>query len=267
MKEAAKNTLGGRMLFSEENCEFLNQFYKTIEDLSINSYDYATRCLTSNNIQEHFDSSAVCALLLVNKGTYQNLLSFFSLIEQEIFISACVCLRAYIEDCRLFRAIFLNKEYMNAYLQNRNIDFARVRDEDFMQSRVIKRLEAQLKEAQEDGSFVGDVRLANKALIKGSIVSGLHSELSKWSHLNNINLLTCSHITDNTKIALSIKTEMSNANIQQFVQKYISEIFWLLTSHLELLRPFDVNGYFEVLPDSIFYSMVKYLDLFYDIHI
>ncbi len=252
------------MLFDIEHGTFLNEFYEKLRIFSKDSYRHTTECLVSNEGSALFGKDNIPTYLIINKAIFQNLFSFYNLIDSKMFFPACNCLRAFLESNRLFRAVVIDEQFRSEYIENSNCDFWRVYDNRFMQGNIIKLLENSENESRQraHGIIIGDVNLTNHYLTKNSPISELHSELSKWCHLNNYNLLLPTHITD-SKFYLGIETDMSNRNIQNLLKKYIEGAYWLLTSHLELFGEFIMLEDFEITPETMLEYAKKYIKLFY----
>ncbi|MEY8258650.1 hypothetical protein AAK706_13125 [Erysipelotrichaceae bacterium 66-17] len=139
------------------------------------------------------------------------------------------------------------------------MDFRKTRDSNFVQGKIIKELEKMEKELRNQKYIPMSSILFNHGYTKGSVLSDLHSELSKWSHSLNINLYVISSVHDN-RISLQIESEMTPF-LQTFIKKYTEGLYLLLSDYAFL---FSINSkeYLDLNHEMIkLYE--KYIDLFY----
>ena len=105
-------------------------------------------------------------------------------------------------------------------------------------------------------------QIDNTTLTSGSNFSQIHSELSKWAHGLNSNLIFPLYIS-NRKILMSIYNE-NNIYAEQMIRKHVEGTFILLFEHfqtLQLVYKFDKDFYDEhaILADMY----AKYINIFY----
>lgn len=180
-----------------------------------------------------------------------------------MYVRAFYNIRSAIEILRLFRLYIQNEEFRKAYLNNDNIDFRKTGDYASMQSKINSRLEKLEHELRKCELIPMASILGNHRFTKGSNLSDLHSELSKWSHALNVNLLFSIFISEN-KIKLSIENDDTTYS-GLYVKKYTELACLICMDQYELLSPNLIvdkdkieKNYYQLLK-----SYEKYIELYY----
>lgn len=228
-------------LFKGKESEFLNDFYNSMENYMIETYHEINRTiLHDNGFYNHtFSRNEITGLILLNKNFFQNLAGFFEMSNMKLSLPAFNALRASIECLRLFRLYFLDAEFRKNYLNNKNVSFDEVRDNEFTQGKIIKKLENLDVSNIYDKELSELIKIGNHYVTKGSAISRIHSELSKWSHSLNINLIALSHIErKEKKIYLGLDDDDTDI-MQSYIAKYLESVYIIHSHHLTLF--FGVN--------------------------
>lgn len=252
------------MLYTIQNSGFLNEFFKATEEYAyalLQQINNTTAKDEINYFNAHYSSKEIGVILILNKAFFQNLTAFFDLVCYRKSIPAFNCLRSAIEAHRLLRAFLMSDSFKNEYMQNENINFAAGPDYKFMQSKVIKELEeVELKLRSRDQIPLSYI-LLNNHITKDSAATKLHSELSKWSHLLNVNLITLPYIKENT-IYLDVTDEYS-PYLQKLIKKY-TEGAYIMLVHQEglMLKGLATDEFYEI-AENISEMYKKYIEIFY----
>lgn len=224
-------------MFSIKNAEFYNEFYNKLNDYVNYVYQVINSSLlndTDHFYHQFFNEEELALIIIINKVFFQNLIVFFQLINEKISMPAFNALRSSIECERLFRLFYLDDKFRREYMENQNLDFDTVFDRKFQQSKICKRLDEIEKKLREKDIIPLIENLRNHELTHGSAISRLHSELSKWSHCLNVNLLKMYFIT-NGKIYLGLDDEFDE-KMQLCVRKYTEASYLILTHHEDLFH-------------------------------
>lgn len=157
----------------------------------------------------------------------------------------------------------MDENFREAYLKNKNIDFRNVRDNTFTQGKVIKRLdELESKLRSQKRIPLSDI-LHNHTFTKGSTFSQMHSELSKWAHGLNSNLIFPLFIDNQHRINLSIYNE-ENEISELYIKKYLEMICLNLIDHYYLLSSLiDFGHEFLEKTENILNLYSQYIKMFY----
>lgn len=245
-------------IFTIEKSDFLNEFYNKLTDYTYETFHEINHSILkdkNNYYSTLFNGDEITGLIMLNKNIFQNMAGFFKLIDYRLPLPAFNSLRAAIECTRLFRLYFLDKDFRQDYLLNRNINFDEVRDNKFTQANINKRLE----EIQNNCS--SNLEKDNELFTKGSAISRLHSELSKWSHALNINLSSIFYIDKHRRIYLGIddsETDEYKEAVQHIIRKYIEGSYILVSNHFLIFS--DVKFRKEYYENAI--DMVSLYDKF-----
>jgi|GEM_PF-2393093 len=251
-------------IFNIKNDEFLNEFYSAIKKYTFDFFEEISKSinLDKKNYYKHFFSTNEIAVIIVlNKAIFQNVLGFLELCEMRLLFPAFNSLRAAIEAIRLFRAFFLDKDFRNDYISNQNTDFRNTRDNGFVQSKVNSTLEKLERDLRAQDKIPLSINLFNNSLTKGSVISEMHSELSKWSHLLNINLLMPPQINGD-RINMGICDELST-EMQLFIKKYLECVYIALGSHEEIFINVNFSKDFRDFSCEMVKKYQEYIRIFY----
>lgn len=133
------------------------------------------------------------------------MISYFYLCDEKLYVPAFNEVRTAIEVLRLLRLYTQDEKFKEEYLKNDNFDFRKASDYayTYTQSNVNKRLNELEKEIRSSKLFTGTPVLRNHSFTKEFAYSEIHSELSKWAHSLNVNLIFPIFINEN-KIKLGI---------------------------------------------------------------
>ena len=248
-----------------KDSDFLNNFYDKTQIYSSEMYRIFSEKINKNadSIRKAFHEDEIIGILILNKIYFQHICSFFYLIESNLYIPAFNEQRAAFEYLRLFRVFIMDKDFRENYLKNDNIDFRNVRDDNFMQRRVTKRLDDLENELRNQEYIPMSNILFNHNFTKGSSFSQIHSELSKWSHGINCNLIFPLFIDNEHRISLSIYNKESNTS-ETFIKKYLELSYLNLSEHYRLLSSLvDFGNEFEKKSDEMLSLYEQYIKLFY----
>ncbi len=245
------------------NEEWVKIFYKKIKEYTHSCfYEINHSIADKNSVYKHFyTQEEICVIVVLNKAFFQNLIGFFKLNELKLAFPAFNSLRAAIEALRLFRAFFTDSDFRCQYIKNKNTNFRNTPDYDFMQKKVNNILEKQEKELRSKDSIPFSILLSNHNLTKGSAMSEMHSELSKWSHLLNVNLLIQTHLND-SKIYLGFETE-DNDIMKRYINKYIEVVYHLVITHSSVFVNVEFSSKFYDMEDEMVNLYVEYINRFY----
>ncbi len=251
-------------IFNIENREFVNKFYFDVKEYVTFTFDEISNAISkdNNNFFKHsFLSEEIATIIVLNKAIFQNILGFFELCEKRLPFPAFNSLRSAIEGIRLFRAFFLDKNFRNDYISNQNTDFRNTRDYDFMQSKVNSKLESLEKNLRAQEKIPLSIKLDNHSLTKGSAMAELHSELSKWSHLLNINLLLPTQINEG-RINLGIYDEYG-IKMQLFIKKYLEGAYLITCHHEDLFLNASFSKEYRDYSISMVENYTEYIKIYY----
>ena len=240
--------------------KFLNEFYNQIQNFGDGMYSAFTRGINHDKgcFLINYNEKEIVGLIIINNILFQHVRSFFLLVEESLFVSAFNEERAAYEILRLFRLYILDQDFRSQYLSNSNVDYRETRDNTFTQGKIIKRLE----KITNNHNTMQKGQIDNTTLTSGSNFSQIHSELSKWAHGLNSNLIFPLYIS-NRKILMSIYNE-NNIYAEQMIRKHVEGTFILLFEHfqtLKLVYKFNKDFYDEhaILGDMY----AKYINIFY----
>ena len=244
---------------------FLNKFYEEIQTYAAEMYNMFSKNITKNNenLNKNFKEDEIIGIIILNKIYFEHVLSYFYLIECRLYVPAFNEQRAAFEYLRLCRLYLMDENFREAYLKNKNIDFRNVRDNAFTQGKVIKRLdELESKLRSQKRIPLSDI-LHNHTFTKGSAFSQMHSELSKWAHGLNSNLIFPLFIDNQHKINLSIYNE-ENEISELYIKKYLEMICLNLIDHYYLLSSLiDLGHEFLEKTENILNLYSQYIKMFY----
>ena len=250
------------MEFDIENFEFLNLFYEQMNEFVNCSYDEIINFFSTNEICKlEWGEKEKAVFLILNKYFFQNVAAFFELINLGLCFPAFNALRSAIENMRLTRAFFLNEEFRLKYTNNKNIDFRNEPDYNFVQKKVNEILDKDEKTTRSQDLIPVCISLYNHHLTKGSMISEIHSELSKWSHSLNSNLLLSTSLYNN-RISMNLYNELT-IPIQMYIKKYLEFIYILINHHLEIFINFSFSKKFRNYKNEMIKQYDKYIELFY----
>jgi len=225
------------MKFTVENSEFFNTFYNNVFEYAellhgkINSFIKED---PEGLFVHFFKQKEIALLLLMNKSFFQNVYSFFELNKKNLYFSSFNCLRTAIENMRLTRVFYLYDDFRKEY-SNNTVYSGDEPEYRFMQKQIIKKLEQEENELRSQDKIPLCSTLLNHRFTKNSAISRCYSELSKWIHLLNSNLLL-STIRD--RIDLSLEMEATHY-MQEFVLKYTECVYIMLSLHSSLFIFYD----------------------------
>lgn len=230
------------IIFKNQDSDFLNKFYDILEEWTYLFYHQINHSFLHDNgfYKKNFTHDEITAIILLNKNVFQSLAGYFKLIEVSLLLPAFSSLRVAIESKRILRLFYLDDKFRNDYLNNSNFEFDTIIDSDFTQGKICKRLE-ELKELKISHYNHDNLIEDNRRLTKGSAISNVHSELSKWSHSMNIILITL-HQIDNIekRIYLGVDDELTFTS-ESFIRKYTEVVYVLLFEHLKIFTHIDFD--------------------------
>ncbi|MDK8503304.1 hypothetical protein QP860_09735 [Aerococcus sp. UMB1112A] len=236
--------------------EFLNEFYKVVYEFARYLYKRFNSLLTEEKIySQFFDNNDISCFIILNKLFFQYIYSFFILNSYELSIPSFNSFRTTMEIFRLFRLVVLDEDFRKDYLQNKNIEFRTVRDNRFMQSKIIKKLDELETDLRNSDTIPLSINLQNHNYTKNSTYSEIHSELSKWSHALNVNLIFPMFINDN-KINLKI-TDENSIYKELHVKKYVEGMCLMLLDHSSNLGCIG-----PILDDDLYAKTTELLEMY-----
>lgn len=211
-----------------EKSDFLNDFWKTTKELVNISHETIDQDVINENgfMASFLDKKEMSCFVILNKAYYQYLNAFFILAELGMNVPAFNSLRSAIEASRLLRAYYTDSDFRKEYIKNENINFTQGKDYAFMQRNVLKSLDESEKKIRLQQEIPISPILHNHLYTKGSGLSELHSELSKWSHLLNVNLLSLPNASSR-RVLLGLKDE-NTLESELFLKKYMEGAFILV---------------------------------------
>jgi len=204
--------------YTIEQHEFLERVFNMLREYSTEAHRISNLYITKLS-DFQFSSQEIAVLLIINKAVFQNLSAYQYLVEERLLFPAFNSLRMAMEAMRLLRVTIQDEEFRNAYIHNDNLDPS-TRDQDFMQRKVNDLLEKLHTDHMAKPIRTESPKIANRLFMKGSLFSGIHSELSKWSHLLNVNYIMPANCNEDS-IYLGITSGVSlNEFAQTFIKKY-----------------------------------------------
>lgn len=255
------------MKFDGIESEAYSEFFENIEKYYKYSYNKISQAMLQkrNIFFWQYSEKEFISLLLLNKVLFQNIKGYFDLINQNLPLPAFSCLRSAVETFRLFRLYYIDETFRKDYVENKNFNFNQAYDRKFQQGNIIRKLdelETQLK--KEDKIPIGSPILSNHLFTKGSDMSSLHSELSKWSHGLNINLYLQTMIIDKENIFIGIEDVYSEI-MQKYIKRYTEGCYFIIAEQnsllLNLLVSYDTKILDEL--DRMFNVYLKYVKIAY----
>lgn len=250
------------MVFTMENSEFLNNFYDEIYDYAHASFEEINKSFL-NNPHENYSmltNKELVTLIMLNKSFYQEIYGFFLLVDKKILLPAYNNLRSAIEILRLVIVYWSSEEFRKEYINNTNIDFIDGNDYPFMQKKVLKIMEEKEKELRNKTVVPFSV-ISYSDMTKGSPISNMHSELSKWSHLININLLKINYYNID-RIFLGIENEMNDTE-QSFLRKYLECLWHILCIYTFSFPPYIFSQKYYEQGSKLDNLYGEFIDIFY----
>ena len=130
-----------------------------------------------------------------------------------------------------------------------------------MQKKVCKILKEKESQIRSQDKIPLTPILHNHDLIEGSTLSEMHSELSRWSHLLNSNLLEIPYISTR-KIYLGIEDEYSY-EMELLIKQYLEGSFLLIMEHLEMFANIIKNTNINNIQSEMIDKYSEYVRLFY----
>ena len=240
-----------------EYTDFMRKFYNETENfvLKVNELLYELKSIKSYTFML-FSESEKIGYVILNKLLSQYMISYFYLCDERLYVPAFNEVRTAIEVLRLLRLYTQDKKFRDEYLKNDNFDFRKTSDYAYTQSKVNKRLDELEKERRSSKLFTGTPVLRNHSFTKGSAYSEIHSELSKWSHALNVNLIFPIFVNEN-KIKLGIYND-ETVYSDIFLKKYTELICLLCMEQYDLLDMYLKTGNHEV--KECYLQMLKNYD-------
>lgn len=240
--------------------EFLKSFFYELNIYCEESYKCLITYYTSSNFDHFIGHRYTPVFIMLTKSVFQHVHSFLYFIQDRAMIfPAFNGLRSAIEGIRLIRALQFDSDFRDEYMYNKNTSFDTVPDYTFMQQRVNKVLDKLEKELRDEDMIPASIILSNHELTKGSAVSRLHSELSKWSHMLNSNLIGI--ITPKEKIYLGLNNELENEpGVSEFIRKYLEGLY-ISISKFDGIHSSSKELYESQKRMSELYS--KFIDIYY----
>lgn len=247
-----------------ENSKFLNRLYLRVKRFnSIMYIDYSKEIINKNNLVHHvFNEKEITGLIIILKILFQHIDAYFKLSEEKLYLPAFNEHRSIYEFLRLLKVYIQDKEFRVEYLQNRNIDFRKTRDDKFIQSNIVNRLEKIEQEHRNQEKIILTSSLNNHFYTKGSNFSEIHSELSKFSHGLNVNLIFPLFIDEN-RIDLAINSE-NTIIIEIYLKKYLESLLIVLLEIATELHSMQLlsNKILEK-EEELLKDYEEYIQLFY----
>ena len=249
-----------KIFLTDKHSDFLNVFYETEKKLASILYNEVISSIVNDENRIYasfFNKHEITVLLLIHKAFFQNINAFFILLELGLIVPAFNSLRSAIETMRLSRVYFLDKEFRDDYTNNLNIDLTKP-EYRFMQGKIMKILNERTEELFKTNCVPFCLDMTNALVTKGAI-SDLHSELSKWSHLLNSNLL----ISQMEKGKLDLDLASQSTMLQSYTRKYIEGVYHILFLYQNIFdsRTFSDN-YWDIM-EKMMRLNEEYIKIFY----
>ncbi|MCI5773623.1 MAG: hypothetical protein MR210_03570 [Erysipelotrichaceae bacterium] len=247
-----------------EESDFLNDFYDNVKKYIDDTFEEFNSNLKKNRevLLSYFNENEIVGLIILNKITFQLILSFFYLVENNLYVPAFNEQRSALEYLRLCRAYILDKEFRTLYLSNSNIDYRTVRDDEFMQRKILQRLKKMETDLRNMDKVPLSEVLFNNFYYNRSAFTDMHSELSKFSHGLNCNLIFPIFICERS-INMGLYNDNSYTN-ELYIKKYLELTFINITKHSNILSSICSFGEEHNDKTIILLEMYeKYIDLFY----
>lgn len=241
--------------------EFYKEFINKVEQFTESVYQLSL--LLKDN--DEYTNQEMTTILLIDTVLFENIYAFINLIDDNLVNSAFTCFRSFMENYRLLILYLQDKEFRIGYGNNTNFDFRTVRDSNYVQIRVIKRLEKLTKENNDD--FWPHY---NKLYTRGSMFSELHSELSKLIHLTNQNILLLVNLeqkNENKGIYLGVGIHRPNAFCQGEILKLHELLLNTMGEYGAILKHIIKNTPKKVMWSNEYEELIKQVFSLYDDYI
>lgn len=209
--------------------KILKSFYKELNNYSRVSYFNSLNYYKGSEFAHFIGEEYTSFFIILTKSVFQHIYSFLYFVKDDVMIfPAFNGLRSAIEGIRLIRALMVDSNFRDEYINNDNWNFDSVPDYKFMQKKVNKKLEASERELRSLDKVPLSYVLLNHKFTKESALSRAHSELSKWSHMLNSNMLRS--LMPNGKIYLGLTNDLETEKSSSiYIRKYL-EVLYLAIS-------------------------------------
>lgn len=245
-----------------EHSEFMSEFFIKVEWFCAELFKSFNRSIVDEPSTVNWSSEEIAGLIILNKLLFQHIRSFFVLTRERLSTPAFNGVRSSMEVFRLLRLYIQDESFRKEYLINPNTDFRKKKDKEFMQSVINKRLEEIEKDFKLPEGIPFAHELKNHNFTKGSNFSQTHSELSKWSHALNVNLIFPMH-TDGKAVNLSITdecNEYSEYQIKRYTESILVLSFYYCTMLSFVIKKEKdiILNYYEIMNDFYKEFIEKY---------
>lgn len=249
----------------EKDCsqdKLLKSFYEELDNYSRASYLNSLNYYKGSEFAHFIGEEQTPFFLILTKSVFQHIYSFLYFVKDDIMIfPAFNGLRSAIEGIRLIRALMVDSNFRDEYINNDNWNFDSVPDYKFMQQKVNKVLEASEQELRSLDNVPISYILFNHTFTKESALSRAHSELSKWSHMLNSNMIRS--LMSNGKIYLGLTNDLESEELSSiYIRKYL-EVLYLAISGFNQSFPVTDELYEISIIINEIYS--EYIEIYYKI--
>lgn len=243
------------MKITLENGEFYEKFIRRIKKFSEETYKFSLNIKSLNKI---YTKKEMANLLLINTIIFENIYSFEYLVEKKLIHSAITCFRTFFENFRMMILFLANRDFLQAFCNNKNLEFRTVRDQDFLQVRVVKEMSKYMQE--HDNDCFCEIY---KNYVKGGAFSEVHSEMSKIVHLCNTNIMMLLNVEREKGIYLVVGLENLNDLAQIYITKLYEMLFILLCDYNNIFKEiFDQ----EIIDEIYTVEFIKECKILFDMY-
>lgn len=103
-------------MFTIDNNEFLNDFYREMKLYIKTMYEFTAKFLIDPTLMEEYREQEKLCLILINKSIYQNIFNFMAQLDNNMIFSAMPCVENALYNIRLFNALKRNKNNLYKYM-------------------------------------------------------------------------------------------------------------------------------------------------------
>ncbi len=223
-------------MFTIDNKDFLNEFYKDLKNYIRNMYGFTAQYLIEPTIMEEYKEQEKLTLIVLNKSIYQNIFNMLAQLDNNMVFSALSCLENALYNIRLYRVLKTNRNNLYKYMTDEYFD---------------------LRRCEEIADKNTDFKDKNEFSIKD-----FYKEMKKTNRFQNIKEILPSQIHEgNLYMGLSNGKELSE-DIQNKIRGYIISMYRALSAHNELFFNGGIDKDIEELEGKMYRKFMDYIKLY-----
>ncbi len=223
-------------MFTIDNKDFLNEFYKDLKNYIRNMYGFTAQYLIEPTIMEEYKEQEKLTLIVLNKSIYQNIFNMLAQLDNNMVFSALSCLENALYNIRLYRVLKTNRNNLYKYMTDEYFD---------------------LRRCEEIADKNTDFKDKNEFSIKD-----FYKEMKKTNRFQNIKEILPSQIHEgNLYMGLSNGKELSE-DLQNKIRGYIISMYRALSAHNELFFNGGIDKDIEELEGKMYRKFMDYIKLY-----